>query len=809
MKNTVSVCGSRTWQSNSAFPQNTPDSRIYTSRLQTIALLLSLCFSLPINAAQQSAADKFAQLGYLLATPNNVRTASGAPGPDYWQQRADYDIQVTLDEKKNRIQGSEMIRYHNLSPHTLTYIWVQLDQNRFRPDSDDVLTATAPNFEQISYDSMASLLERQSFDGGVTIKRVVDKAGKALDYSIIKTMMRIDLPSPLKPQQTFDIGIDWEHNIVDATTISSRGGYEYFEKDKNSIYEIAQWYPRIATYSDYQGWQNKQFLGSGEFTLEMGTFNVAITVPADHIVAATGELQNASQVLSKQQIKRIEQAKASKKFTFIVNPEEAAKTQQSRSRKTKTWHFKAENVRDFAFASSRKFIWDMLAVKSGKRDVLAMSFYPNEAEPLWSQYSTHAIAHTIEVYSRYTFDYPYPVSISVNGPVGGMEYPMITFNKPRPYEDKTYWDKQQDRKDHTWERSKYGLISVIIHEVGHNYFPMIINSDERQWTWMDEGLNTFLQFVAEQAWEENYPSRRGEPKDIVEYMISDGKVPIMTNSESILQFGNNAYGKPATALNILRESILGRELFDYAFKEYARRWKFKRPTPDDFFRTMEDASGVDLDWFWRGWFYSTDHVDIAIDKVTLYELDSKKPEVEKAKLKREDDKRPSTLSEQRNKGQRTRVDDYPELKDFYNDFDKFKVTPYDRKMYQDFVKDLEDRDKALLTTDKKFYSIDFKNIGGLVMPLPLTITYKGGKQENLVIPAEIWRRDAKQVSKLFIADKEIISIAFDPYLSTADADTSNNHWPRKAETSRFELFKMKEKPNPMLRMSEEDWKGKP
>jgi Peptidase family M1 domain len=790
-----------------------PSNRVMLSNIprllfRVILFLATVNLSFSASAQSQSAAEKFAQLGYLLETPSNARTASGAPGPDYWQQRADYKISVTLDEKNQQIRGNETITYHNLSPHTLKYIWLQLDQNRFKPDSDDMLTATAPNFEEFSYRGMANILARQSFDGGFTINKVTDTSAKPLKYHIIKTMMRVDLPEPLKPNKTFKIGVDWHYTIADAKKISIRGGYEHFERDDNHIYEISQWYPRIATYNDYEGWQNKQFLGAGEFTLEMGDFSVKITAPADHIVAATGALKNEREVLTKAQRNRLKQAKSTQKLTFIVTPEEATNAEKNRSKKTKTWHFKAQNVRDFAFASSRKFIWDTLAVKSGTRDVLAMSFYPNEAQPLWGQYSTHAIAHTIDTYSRYTFDYPYPVAISVNGPVGGMEYPMISFNKPRPYSDKTYWHKEQERGDHTWERSKYGLISVIIHEVGHNYFPMIINSDERQWTWMDEGLNTFLQFITEQSWEENYPSRRGEPKNIVEYMISDKKVPIMTNSESILQFGNNSYAKPATALNILRESILGRELFDFAFREYAQRWMFKRPTPEDFFRTMEDASGMDLDWFWRGWFYGTDHVDIAIDKVTLYELDSKDPAIDKTKQREKENERARTLSEQRNHGQRTRVEQYPELKDFYNDFDKFAVTPYDRSTYQDFIKELDDSEKTLLNSKKKFYSVDFKNIGGLVMPLPLKITYQSGKVEQLTIPAEIWRRNADQISKLLVTDEEIISIAFDPYLETADADTSNNHWPRKAETSRFELFKKAEKPNPMLRMSEEDWKVK-
>jgi hypothetical protein len=771
---------------------------------KTIALL-SLALTWPLTGTAGEAADNFAQLGHLLDTATESRLASGAPGPQYWQQRADYHIEVTLDERARRIRGSETITYHNNSPHPLSYIWLQLDQNRFRRDSLDMLSATSPSFEQFPYSTMANLLARDEFAGGVEISSVRAQ-GKDLPYVINGTLMRIDLPTPISAQTSLEFEVSWQHNIVDATVIGARGGYEHFPEDGNDIYEIAQWYPRLTAYTDYEGWHNKQFMGRGEFTLELGDFTVEITVPADHVVAATGVLQNPDEVLSRKQRKRYEKAQGSDELVFVVTPEEAERNESSRTSVTKTWKFHAENVRDFAFASSRKFIWDaMSASNGGDGQVLAMSYYPNEAEPLWSQYSTKAIVHTIDSYSRYTFEYPYPVSISVNGPVGGMEYPMITFNKPRPYGDKTYWDVRQKAGDKTWERSKYGLISVIIHEVGHNYFPMIVNSDERQWTWMDEGLNTFLQFVAEQSWEENYPSRRGEPENIVEYMVSEPQVPIMTNSEAIYQFGNNAYGKPATALNILRESVMGRELFDFAFKEYARRWMFKRPTPADFFRTMEDASGTDLDWFWRGWFYGTGHVDVALTSVELYQIDSGDPEQEKAFAREQHEALEATLSQQRNAGQELLVERDGALKDFYNDYDEFAVTPWDYAQYEKLKKGLTDRERALLAADKNFYAVSFANLGGLVTPLPLRITYDDGEVEELQLPAQIWRRNHEAVTKLFITDREIVSIELDPYRATADADTANNSWPRKAKPTRFKLFKEKEQPNPMRRQEKEQW----
>ncbi len=762
-------------------------------------LLLPCCLYSGLACANASAwQDKFRQLDELLPTPNEQRTASGAPAHAYWQQRADYVIDVSLDEKNKRITGSELITYHNHSPDTLNYLWVQLDQNRYAKNSRGLLAQTAPNFDKFPYSALTALLALEKHKGGYHITAVKDEEGQPLKHTINGTMMRIDLPRPLKPGESTRFSIDWWYNELDATRVRARGGYECFESDGNCIFEISRWYPRMAAYTDVTGWQNKPFLGSGEFTLEMGDFVVNITVPEDHVVAATGVLQNPGEVLSKKQQQRLEKAKSAQKPVFIITPKEAKANEKSRPKGTKTWMFKAKNVRDFAWAASRKFIWDAQGHKQGDNTVLAMSFYPNEAEPLWSQYSTPAIIHTMKVYSQYTFDYPWPVAQSVNGPVGGMEYPMISFNAPRPEEDGTYYGSAGEKRP--WKHSKYGLISVIIHEVGHNYFPMIVNSDERQWTWMDEGLNTFLQFLAEQAWEENYPSRRGEPRDIVNYMVSDNQVPIMTNSESLLQFGNNAYAKPATALNILRETILGRELFDHAFREYARRWKFKHPMPADFFRTMEDASAVDLDWFWRGWFYTTDHVDIGIAGVHLYQMDTLDPKVDRARRKKDRDEEPVSLTRQRNQGMPRLVDAHPELKDFYNDFDEaFDVTPADMEAYKDKLESLEPDERALLKTKRNFYVVDFENHGGLVMPIILKITYDNGHDEILRIPAEIWRKNPRRVSKLLMTPENlhITALEVDPFLETADANLNNNHWPAKLIKSRFQLWKQEKEKNAM------------
>lgn len=732
----------------------------------------------PIDNDKYGQRDKFRQLEELLPTPNGYRTAAGEPGPRYWQQNADYVIEVTLDDAKQTLTGSEQITYHNKSPHTLRYLWLQIDANIFSPDSDSSkLQSFAPR-DRISTGSLKRLHARRAFDGGAKITKVEDAAGNPLEHTIVKTMMRVDLPAPLPPGESFRFVVDWNYQINNSRIAGGRTGAEYFEEDDNYIYEIAQWFPRMVAFTDATGWQHKQFLGSGEFTLELGNYLVRITAPDDHIVAATGVLQNAGEVLTNEQQARFEEARTAEKPMFVVTPEEAAENQKEKSEGEKTWVFYAEKVRDFAWASSRKFIWDAQGHDVDGNPVMAMSFYPNEAEPLWSKYSTHSIIHTLNVYSRYTFAYPYPTAISVNGPVYGMEYPMICFNGPRPEKDGTYSS-----------RTKYGLISVVIHEVGHNYFPMIVNSDERQWTWMDEGINSFLQFLAEQEWEDGYPSRRGDPSAIAPYMLSSNQVPIMTNSESVLQFGNNAYAKPATALNILRETVLGRELFDFAFKEYARRWKFKRPMPADFFRTMEDASGVDLDWFWQGWFYSTDHCDLAVKSVTWAKPSDGNPEETAARKKEERDSRTPTMSKIRNKELAKRADEFPELKDFYNSYDPLDATPEAQKAYEDTMSKLTDEERALIESKENFYTIEIENIGGLVMPVIIKLNYDDGTDEMVRLPAEIWARNNKSASTSIISEKVLSSVELDPHRETADANRDNNHFPPKLEPSFFEIYK--------------------
>ncbi len=742
--------------------------------------LILICAVFVFGQSKSAPSDKFKQLEENLPTPNDYRNASGAPGHRYWQQRADYVIDVELDDVNQRIIGKETITYKNLSPDTLSYVWLQIDQNLFAKDSLAQKTQTSPNFTGENGLPIGAVeqLAARTYDGRVNITSVRDARGNALKNLLNETMMRVDLPTPLAPGGTFVFSVDWNYAINNQRIFGGRAGYEYFPRYGNYLYEMAQFFPRMAAYTDYQGWQHTQFLGAGEFTLEFGDYLVRITTPNDHVVSATGVLQNQREVLTAAQIQRLKQAETAKEPLKIITNEEAKANEASKPTGKKTWVFKADNVRDFAFASSRKFIWDAQGHNVGGNKVMAMSFYPNEGNPLWEKYSTHAIIHTLNVYSRYTFNYPYPVAISVNGPVGGMEYPMICFNGPRPRPDGTYS-----------AQTKYGLISVIIHEVGHNYFPMIVNSDERDWTWMDEGLNTFVQFLAEAEWEKNYPSRRGEPQNITDYMISENQVPIMTQSDSLLQFGANAYAKPATALNILRETVLGRDNFDFALKTYAQRWKFKRPEPADFFRSMEDASGTDLDWFWRGWFYSTDHVDISIENVRLYQVNTNNPEVEKERLRQEENARPRTLSQQRNEGLPRRLDQYPSLRDFYNDFDKFNVTDAERTQYQTFLSSLTDAERQLVNGNNFFYVVDLKNVGGLVMPLIFKVEYVDGTTEQIRVPAEIWRYNNTEVSKLIVTRKEVKAIVLDPNLETADTDLSNNFFPRRVVPSRFQVFK--------------------
>ena len=746
------------------------------------------------NNSASNHGNKFEQLGTILPTPNEYRTASGAPGPKYWQQRCDYDIKCDLDEANLKLTGSESVTYYNNSPDILTYLWLQLDENQ-HSNMNNANYQNSSAMQKQSTDVALDRLQGEKDDNGFgdKITKLTDVTGKSLHYTVNKTMMRIELPAPLKPGQKFVFNVDWNYKISNRMQQGGRGGYEYFPEDGNYLFTMAQWYPRLCVYSDFQGWQNHQFTGRGEFALTFGNFKVQMTVPADHVVGATGECQNYQQVLSPLQLARWQKAQAAKEPVEIVTLDEAKTKEKTKSTEKKTYIFKADNVRDFAWGSSRKFIWDAMPAYVEGKKVMCMSYYGKEAYNLYRKFSTKVVAHTIKTYSKFTIPYPYPVAQSVEA-ANGMEYPMICFNFGRTEKDGSYS-----------ESTKYGMLGVVIHEVGHNFFPMIINSDERQWTWMDEGLNTFCEYLTEELYDNKFPVTRGPAYTIRDYMKlpKDQLEPIMTNSEDIIGFGPNAYSKPATGLNMLRETIMGRQLFDYAFKEYARRWAFKHPTPADFFRTLEDASGEDLDWFWRGWFYGIEPCDISLDTVKYFKADVNaipsltkdstvmrnldKPRVNSfedvSKIRNREDKNITFLT-----------DADTSLRDFYWKYDR-NVEKYDSTKYAVTLSPQNeelDADGKTKYENKNVYELTFSNKGGLVMPIIVEWTYKDGTKEVDRIPAQVWRLNEKKVVKTFVKDKEVASIKLDPMRETADIDESNNSWGTIAEPTKFQMFKAKQ-----------------
>ena len=758
-------------------------------------------FSTSIFAQYESNhGNKFEQLGEILRAPNAYRGADGAPGPEYWQQKADYEIDAKLDVVNHRLDGTEKITYYNNSPNTLRYLWLQLDENEHAATSEKHKMEPSSIKQSMSEDDLKNLEPWRELEKyGHKIQRVSDEKGRPLKYTINGTSMRLELSEPMKQGDKFVFHIDWHYYLIDRINNPSdgRGGYEYFEDDGNYLYTVVQWFPRMCVYSDYLGWQNKQFVGRGEFSLVFGDYDVKMTLPSDFMVGATGECQNYDETLTSTQMSRWKQAQNVSKPLEIVTLDEAKKNEKSSiSSKMSTWHFKAENVRDFGWTASKKFVWDAMPhiTEEGKK-VMCMSYYPKEAYPIYNKYSTKTVAHTLEVYSKYTIPYPYPVAISVEA-ANGMEYPMICFNPGRAEKDGTYT-----------ERAKYAALVVIIHEVGHNYFPMIINSDERQWAWMDEGLNSFLQFVAEQEFDANF-RHWFVPYQIAEYMSrpKDQLEPIMTNSENIIDYGSNAYDKPAAALNILRETIMGRELFDYAFKEFARRWAFKHPTPADFFRTMEDASAVDLDWFWRGWFYGIDAVDISLDSVAWYKVALDKGP------KREVREWPITVQEPFNhiskmrneaEGVEFAVEKDPTLKDFYNTYEPWNTKDSITYIkYELFDETYSKKEKKELFGDKNYYELHFSNQGGLVMPIIIQWEFEDGTYEIERIPVNIWRKNENNFTKVFVKNKEVVGVIIDPFKETADINESNNVWPEIEFPTRFEVFKkhnIDEGKNPMQR----------
>jgi hypothetical protein len=780
--------------------------------MQKIVMMLFV-LGLAINAQSQNImnnpssnhGNRFEQLGTILPTPNEYRTASGAPGNKYWQQRADYNIKCELDEANLKLKGSETVTYYNNSPDVLTYIWLQLDENEHSSINNAGYPSSSLLGRQLNTSTLDGLADANKDNGlGHKIGKITDATGKALSYTINKTMMRVELPTALKPGQKFIFNLDWSYIITNRMTIGGRGGFETLE-DGNNLFTIAQWFPRLCVYSDFQGWQNHQFTGRGEFSLVFGNYNVQITLPADHVVLGTGVCLNYAQVLSPAQMARWNQAQSAKEPIEIATLDEALKAEKTKSTQKKTWIFKAENVRDFAWTSSRRYIWDAMPINIEGKKVMCMSGYPKEAYGLYRKFSTKAVAHTIKSYSKFSIPYPYPVAQSIEAS-NGMEYPMICFNNGRTNKDGSYS-----------EATKVGMLGVIIHEVGHNFFPMIVNSDERQWSWMDEGLNSFVQYLTEELWDNKYPSRGGPAWRIAPYMKlpKEQLEPIMSNSENIVQFGPNAYTKPATGLNILRETIMGRDLFDYSFREYARRWAFKHPTPADLFRTMEDASAVDLDWFWRGWFYGIEPCDIAIDTVKYVVVNQGSSAttatnngVGRAPQMRGLDKPLYSgnnafddISKIRNRNDKSvlfQTDIDTSLRDFYWRYTR-GIEPFDSTVKFEAVpfggfgggagEAVSDAEKAKYA-NANLYEITFSNKGGLVMPIIVEFTFADGTSQVERIPAQIWRLNENKVTKVFMTNQKAVSIKLDPLKETADINEANNVWPSGTfEPSKFSLFK--------------------
>ena len=756
--------------------------------------------------------NRFEQLGTIIPTPNEYRTASGAPGPKYWQQRCDYDITCELDEPNRRLTGKETITYFNNSPDVLSYIWLQLDENEHSTTNNSGYQSSNFMPKTISEADIQRFSGKMDKDKeyGFNITRVADVTGKLLPHTINKTMMRVELPTALKPGQQFIFRVDWNYNIIERTKYGGRGGYENFAEDGNDLFTMSQWYPRLCVYSDNQGWQNHQFVGTGEFTLTFGNFKVAMTVPADHIIMSTGQGQNYASVLSPKELQRWNTAQTAKEVVEIVTLDEATAKEKTIATAKKTWIFKADMVRDFAWGSSRKFIWDAMPTMVSGKKVMCMSAYGKEAYALYRKYSTKAVAHTIKTYSKFTIPYPYPTAQSIEA-ANGMEYPMICFNFGRCEKD----DNGNYSANSTYsEGTKNGMLGVVIHEVGHNFFPMIINSDERQWSWMDEGLNSFVEYLTEELWDNKFPVGKGPAYKIVDYMKlpKDQLEPIMSNSENIIQFGPNAYSKPATGLNILRETIMGRELFDYSFREYARRWAFKHPTPADLFRTMEDASAEDLDWYWRGWFYGTEACDISLDTVKWANLNTDvsnkqvtpssagtvKIPVAKPQLNSFDD-----ISKIRNRADKNIIfetDADETLRDFYWRYNrglaKIDNTPFEITRPAMAIDTFTEAQRYNIAGSKNMYELTFSNKGGLVMPIIIEWTFKDGTKEVEKIGVNIWRKNENKVTKAFMKDKEVASIQIDPMRETADINTNNNSWPKFTEPSKFQLFKSRGGGNP-------------
>lgn len=679
--------------------------------------------------------NPFNQMYDLLPTPNVYRTAAGAPGHAYYQQQVDYDMNLVLDDVKNILTGEETITYHNNSPDVLGYLWLSMDQNLRKKDSPyHLFMQQGKPANTISGEEFGRTFMEANFDGGFNILTVNTVDNKDLNYFENGTMMRVIPTNPIKPGEKFVFKVKWSYNIPNYFLVNDRNGFEPHEG--GNIYAMAQFYPRLAVYNDVEGWQNMPYWNRSEYTLEFGNFKANITVPADHLMNATGVLTNMKEILTNEQYNRYQKAKTTfDQPVMIVTEEETAQRMTKGSGgKTKTWKFEAENVRDFAWVSSRTYMWDAMAVKVGDKTPMAESIYPKEGGNLWKDLSTKVVAHTLKVYSRFTFDYPYPKAVSASVQWQGMEYPMICFNGGRANADGSY-DKNMGNN----------LVGLIIHEVGHNFFPMIVNSDERQWTWQDESINTFVENIAESEWSLDFPVRRFRADQIVNYMKKpqEEQMPIMTQGDLLTDFGNEGYSKSSVGLHILRNTILGPENFDYAFKTYAQRWMFKHPTPADFFRTMDDASGTDLDWFFRTWYFTTEVVDLGIKNVVqLY---------------------PSLTG-----GMTGEAIGFSTEKESGDIYQSASITDF-----------LKENPNLEVQKPKYFYEVEFERIGGMPMPLLVSFNFTDGSSQEIRYPVEVWRFPHRPLKKMYGFEKELKSIQIDKDLETADVNVENNFWGKR------------------------------
>lgn len=720
--------------------------------------------------------DRFRPLAELWPTPTAERTASGAPGPAYWQQKVDYRIRARLDEAGRKVTGAETITYRNNSPQTLGFLWLLVDQNRFRPEALREATRTVARPDAgVSLQELERNRRFDSWRGGFDVTEVTDAAGRPLHHAMVDALMRVDLAQPLKPGQSVSLRLAWSLPLIDTDVMGGRSGYECFGASGDCIFQVGQWFPRLAAYDDH-GWHNDPFLGVGEFPLEFGDYDVAVTVPADHVVAATGELQNAPAVLTPAQRARLARARIAREPLYVVTPEEAAAAEKGHVAGEKTWRFTARNVRDFAFASSRKYIWQAMAASNpGGGPVLAQAFFPDEARPLWSAYVLKAMAHAVKVWGEFAYPYPYPVVQAANGTVTGYEFPMLSFDANRPTTDPGTGAVTYS------ERQKTGLITTIFHETGHNWFPETVNTDERRWAWMDEGMTTFVEYEAQKRWDADFPTRMGEPRMIADCMTAARQSPIMTRPDYSPNAGCIDYAKPGTALVVLRETVMGREAFDHAFREYANRWRFKRATPYDFFRTMQDASGIDLGWFWRDWFYGTGHVDLALAGVVRARIDSRDPATEKALARADAEAAPTPLAVQRNTGP-TAVQSDPSLADWYAGRDAYAVSAEDGAAAKKKLAAMSETDRDALANAGFLYRLSFRNLGGVITPIPLKLTFAGGRSETLTIPAQVWRADPEQAIWSYRSKDELVAAEIDPQWETGDTDRSNNAFPGRIST---------------------------